>query len=234
MRIRLVRVVDEAKNIKTFWFEPESPLRYQAGQFIEMIIPHEDADKRGVRHWFTLSSSPTENLISITTKFPDERPSSFKSALGALNTGDSVMISEAMGDFVLPKDASRPLVFIAGGIGATPMRSMIKYLQDKQEHRTIEMIYAARTIEEVAFRELFSDYGVPLTIVLSEPPKKWPGETGPLTAQKVLNIAPAVDDKLYYMSGPEPMVESLFKEMAGLGVSKRHMITDYFPGYAKF
>ena len=69
MQIILDHTEDIAENIKTFWFVPKKPMDYIAGQFIEMTLPHDHPDERGQKHWFTLSSSPTEPLISITNKF---------------------------------------------------------------------------------------------------------------------------------------------------------------------
>ena len=231
MRVTLDHIEETARNIRTFWFKPERPVRYVAGQFIELTLPHDNPDKRGIRHWFTLSSSPSEELLSVTTRQADENGSSFKETLFGLPLGASVMMSEPMGDFVLPKDPSVPLVFVAGGIGITPMRSMIKWLHDNQEHRTIHLIYAASSIEEVAFRELFNTYGAPTDIVLSEAPKKWQGLTGRLDAGRILELAPNVDNKLYFLSGPEPMVEALTKGLHDAGVDKRHIVGDYFPNY---
>ncbi len=231
MRVTFDHSVDVAENTKTFLFKHDRPIRYTAGQFIELSLPHDNSDKRGIKRWFTLSSSPTEETVAITTKYTPGTGSSFKESLFALKPGDSVMMSEPMGDFVLPIDKSVPLVFIAGGIGITPMRSMIKWLLDSEQHRTIHLIYAANRVEEVAFRDLFHDFGVPTDIFLSDPPKNWQEKIGRLDAEKILEIAPDVDGKLYYISGPEPMVEQLTKALADHGVDKRRVVGDYFPNY---
>lgn len=231
MRVTLDRIEDTAQNIKTFWFKPERSVRYLAGQFIELTLPHENADKRGIKHWFTLSSSPSEELLGITTKRAATNGSTFKDTLFNLAPGTSVMMSEPMGDFVLPMDMNVPLVFVAGGIGITPMRSMIKWLHDRQEHRTIHLIYAANNLEEIAYRELFNDYGAPTDIILSTAPKNWQGQTGRLDATRLLELAPNVDNKLYFLSGPEPMVEALSKGLQEAGVDRRHIVGDYFPNY---
>jgi ferredoxin-NADP reductase len=231
VQVVLDHVEDIAKNIKTFWFKPERTVRYTAGQYIELTLPHDNPDERGIKHWFTLSSSPSEDLLSITTKHAEQNGSSFKETLFGLSPGDTVMMSEPMGDFVLPKDPLRPLVFVAGGIGITPMRSMIKWLHDNEEHRTIHLIYAANNIEDVAFRDLFNDYGTPADIVLTNPPAKWEGQTGRLNAEKILELAPDVDHKLYYLSGPEPMVEALEKDLLDLGIDRQRIVGDFFPNY---
>jgi glycine betaine catabolism B len=231
MRITLDHTEDAADSIKTFWFKSDRTIKYTPGQFIELIIPHSDPDKRGIKRWFTLSSSPSESLLSITTKLASENGSTFKDALFNLEPGASIMMSEPMGDFVLPKDKNVPVVFVAGGIGVTPMRSMIKWLYDNQEQRTLHLIYAASTIDEVAFRNLFNEYGIPTDIVLSSAPRSWKGRSGRLDAKTVLDISPNVDGKLYFISGPEKMVESLGKDLENNGVDKRRIVGDYFPNY---
>src|SRR3989344_7668 len=143
MVFTLVRIHQENYNVTTFWFKPERPLAYTAGQFIEMYLPHDNPDERGIKHWFTLSSSPTEELVSITTKLAGAKSSSFKKTLFALRPGVEIKIVEPMGDFVLPKDIGIPLIFVAGGMGITPFRSIIKWLSDRNEKRDITLLYAA-------------------------------------------------------------------------------------------
>lgn len=223
-----------AEHIKTFWFKPDKPVDYTAGQFTEIYLPHDNPDNRGIRRWFTLSSSPTEPMVSITTKFSTQQSSTFKQTLAALQPGTPLKLAQPMGDFVLPKDASRPLVFVAGGIGVTPMRSMVKYLLDKGEKRDIHLIYAVTKREELAFQLLFRDYGVALTTVIKDPPAGYNGEAGALSAERILSIAKPADNALFYLSGPEPMVEAFAKGLQNAGTNKHHIVGDYFPGYQKF
>ena len=232
MLVTLDHTEPVADHITSFHFKPERSLQQTAGQFIELSISHPNPDKRGIKHWFTLSSSPTEDLPAITTKFPaDGQTSTFKQALQALNPGDQVMMSDPMGDFVLPKDKSIPLVFIAGGIGVTPFRSIIKWLLDSGEKRDISLLYAAGSLPEVAFRDLFKEYGVEPVIVLSKPDAAWKGQSGYLSAEKILEVAPDKPNQLYFLSGPEPMVEALVKDLEAAGVDKRRLVGDYFPNY---
>jgi glycine betaine catabolism B len=212
---------DITSHIKTFWFKPEPHIRYVAGQFIELFLPHPDHDERGIKRWFTLSSSPTDPLVSITTKIAD-KPSTFKQQLLALKPGAQVHMSETMGDFVLPKDRKAPLVFIAGGIGVTPIHSMVKYLADMGEQRTTHLLYNARNYEEIAFKELFDH-----TLTKSE-----------YIADRKLTVAEAIaviekyQNPLVYISGPEEMVEVFVAAFNAQGIPPSRVVTDYFPGYA--
>ena len=154
MQVTFDHAEDIALHIKTFWFKPDKPVRYVAGQFTEIRLPIANPDERGDKHWFTLSSSPTEPLLGITTKFTPKHGSAFKRALAALKPGTHLALAEPMGDFVLPLDTSIPLVFVAAGMGITPVRSMIKWLHDSGQKRSIHLIYKVPTTRELAFSNL--------------------------------------------------------------------------------
>lgn len=231
MKITLDHVVNISDNVKTFWFKTPKEVDYLAGQYIELLIPHDNPDDRGVKRWFTLSSSPTEfPLISVTTKFADI-PSTYKKAMLNLSPGSQLDIVEPMGDFVLPKDKQLPLVYVAGGIGITPVRSMIKFLIDSDEKRKVQIIYAARQEKDLVFKDLFDEYPLILTPVLSAPSQGWNGQKGQLSVERIISLTNSdYIDGLIYISGPEPMVESLVKDLEGK-VEKNKLVTDYFPGY---
>ncbi len=223
-----------ARNIQTFWFKPERPVRYIAGQFTEIYLPHDDPDDRGIRRWFTLSSSPTDGMVSITTKHASDQSSTFKTDLWRLEPGTLLKLADPMGDFVLPKDKSIPIVFVAGGMGITPMHSMVKWLKDNDERRQIHLLYAVTEEDELAFTGLFRDYPLEFTPIVKNPTGKWNGLTGSLSSGRVLELAPDDGNIIYYLSGPEPMVETFYKEMKQKGIPDERLVTDYFPGYQQF
>lgn len=231
-KMKFVKSQPDNYNVRTFWFEPETKLDYIAGQFIELYLPHEKADDRGIKRWFTLSSSPTDELISISTKFAGDKASSFKKHLFQLKPGDALKFVEPMGDFVLPKDKSIPLVFVAGGMGLTPFHSIVKYLTDVKEQRQIKVLLAFNQAKDVLFEDLFLKYGSELTILISNPDDTWQGETGHLTAERILSfIGENAEKSRIYVSGPEPMVESLEADLLKNGVNKNQLVLDFFPGY---
>ncbi len=232
MRVTLEHKEEIAQNLYSLWFRPQKPLRYTAGQFTEIRLPLEEADGRGDKRWFTLSSSPTEELLAITTRLDPVRPSAFKQKLFSLDAGTELSFAEPMGDFVLPRKKDTPLVFVAGGIGITPMRSMIKWLSDTGERRPITLLYAARTLEEVAFRELFTRASINFKIILSKPAPDWTGSIGRLSTDTILELPGVGQNALIYVSGPEPMVETFYKDLQQKGIAEHRLVMDYFPGYS--
>jgi ferredoxin-NADP reductase len=231
MKVILDHVHDEASNIRTFFFKPETPVRFTAGQFAEWTLKHSRADDRGIKRWFTISSSPTDDLVTITTKRAAENGSSFKNALFQLKPGDEITMSEPMGDFVLPKLIQTPLIFVAGGIGITPFHSILSWLHATGEVRPIKLLYAVRVEEEIIFQETFDKAGISPVYVVSQPSDAWGGERGQLSAELVLGLEKPDENTLVYVSGPEPMVEKLEKDLKKAGLRKDQLVLDFFPNY---
>jgi len=210
-------------TIKTLWFRPERPVRFIAGQFTELYLPHEDADERGTRRWFTISSSPTEELIGITTKFAANDSSSYKRHLQALKPGAVLKMAEPMGDFVLPKNPSMPILFVAGGMGITPVRSMVKWLIDTGEQRNIRLLYIVNEPEDLAFQDVFRQYQMEFMTYFTS-------QNGRITAGQIAKMV-TDDETLVYLSGPEQMVETFYKQLQTHGISSDRLAGDYYPGY---
>lgn len=198
-------------NIISFNFLPDKKFSFAAGQFIELTLAHPHPDSRGIRRFFTISSSPTEKTITITSKFATPG-SSFKLALQSLKIGDKLISTNPQGEFTL---INKPLVFIAGGIGITPFRSMIKYLSDTNQKRDILLLYLAGSPEEFVFQDVFKNTHTVYKV-------------GRLEAFDITNL-PNFPNCTYYISGPPPMVDAAKKILHSVGINK--IQTDYFPGY---
>jgi ferredoxin-NADP reductase len=140
-------------------------------------------------------------------------------------------MAEPMGDFVLPKLIQTPLVFVAGGIGLTPFHSMFEWLAATGEQRPIKFLYGVRSEDEIVFQETFKKAGIEPTIVVTEPSPAWGGERGRLSAGLILGLEKPTDDTLVYVSGPEPMVQALAKDLHTAGLRKDQIVTDEFPNY---
>jgi ferredoxin-NADP reductase/Na+-transporting NADH:ubiquinone oxidoreductase subunit NqrB len=221
--LALIRQEQWAPGIIGFWFDKPAHFTFQAGQFLQWTLPHTKPDNRGIRRWFTISASPSESELLITTKF-SEKPSTFKQALLKVRPGDRLTATGLEGDFVLPAETTQPLVFLAGGIGITPFRSMIKFLIDTKESRPITLLYAAKTPDEFVFKDLFA--AAEKTIGL-----KVRYITGPLDEHAIRASVTDLTKPLFYVSGPEPMVEALGEVLKKAGVPDTHLKQDFFPGY---
>lgn len=220
MKARLVKKEKAAENTYTFWLKPEHKLTYIPGQYIELALNIKKIDKRGNKRFFTLSSSPTEENIAITTRL-EGYSSSFKKTLSGMKAGNLVDISPPSGDFVLPKDDSQPLVFIAAGIGITPFRSILKFLIDTNQKRNIKLIYGETSVKKLCFKSLIDQSGVEFHPVVGTR----------MTSEIVMPLTKDLKDPAYFISGPEKMVENLEKALVKSGVNRLQIRCDYFHNY---
>lgn len=226
-----------ARDTAEFVFVTNQKINYQAGQYMEFTLPHDNTDSRGTRRYFTLSSSPTESQLKIGVKFYDEG-STYKSALLDINRHSLIVASQLSGDFVLPTDPKVKLVFIAGGIGITPFRSMVKYLVDTNQQRDIILIYSAKTEKDFAYRELFEEartkIGLSTHYVVTDSDDM---ASGSYARKAVINgdmLKALVSDypqRAIYISGSHPMVESIQSALHLLGIKRANIKIDFFPGY---
>ena len=226
-----------AKNSAEFVFATDAQIAYQPGQYMEFTLPHERTDSRGSRRYFSLASSPTEPDIKIGVRFYKEG-SSYKSALSNMDPGDYITASQLSGDFVLPDDKKTKLVFIAGGIGITPFRSMLKFLIDKHETRDITLLYAASSPEDIAYRETIDaardKLGVKTYYIFSRKRAvKSPHElNGRINQALIERLVPDYLERTFYISGPFTMIEDIKGTLVKLGVSRANIKIDFFSGYA--
>jgi ferredoxin-NADP reductase len=238
---RLLRLVEKVKvtpDTYDFVFAADTPFTFKPGQYMEWTLPHGGADSRGNRRYFTLASSPQEPNIRLGVKFYPQ-PSSFKKALAALQPGDTIVAAQLAGDFVLPRKPTRPCVFIAGGIGITPFRSIIQSLLDTNTKRPITVFYAARTVNDFAYWDILErarkQLGVTVVYIPSDTaavPKDWQGESGQITPEMIGRYVPDYSAAQYYISGPHAMVVAFRTNLKSMGIARRRIKTDFFPGFA--
>ncbi len=226
LRLREKRRI--APEVYDFAFTSSETLRFKPGQYLEWTLPHEKSDSRGNRRYFTVAASPTEEEVRLGIKF-NEPASSFKRTLLEMKEGDRIAASGVAGDFTLPHDTKEKLVFMAGGIGITPFRSMIKYLLDKGEKRDIVLFYSNRTSADVAYGEMLDlareKLGIRTIHVATE-------ESGHIDAAMIREHIPDYRERMFYLSGPYSMVTAFEKTLKGMKLPRSRIKTDFFPGFA--
>jgi len=235
--LKLKEKVKLSEDIYDFVFDKPKSFTFSPGQYMEWTLGHNEVDSSGNRRYFTLVSSPTEDTIRIGIKFR-QHVTSYKRTLLQMEPNSEIIASQLAGDFTLPKDKNRKLVFIAGGIGITPFRSILKYLIDSNEKRDIILLYCNKFIEEIVYTEIFNEAQKQLKIktiytLTNERsiPLAWEGKIGRINRQMIIDEIPDYRDRLYYISGPHAMVEGFKGTLQKLGIKNGQIIKDYFPGF---
>ncbi len=226
-----------AHNTKDFVFASDMPMRFRPGQYLEWTLGHEKPDSRGNRRYFTVASSPTEKKVHVGVKL-FEKSSSFKSSLASLQAGDAIIAGQLSGEFLLPRDPAKKLAFIAGGIGITPYRSMVKYLLDTGDKRDIVLLYSNNYQKEIAYKDVFNAavYSLNMKWVntltdMDAVPTDWKGRTGFVSGAMIKEEIPDYAERMFYISGPHGMVTACKDALLRLGIARKDIMTDYFPGF---
>ena len=211
----------EAGNVYSFFFNVAG-LVWQAGQNQGFILPELGDDENVNQHWFTVASAPKEGVVQISTRISE---SLYKKTLANLAINSEVKVYGLGGDFVWSEEVNeKRKVFVAGGIGVTPFRSMILERHLSGKSIDVDLIYFNRT-EEIPFLQEFE------TIAEKHPEFKIIKVIGkPVVAEEISALSPYLETKEIYLSGPEPMVKAVSEQFKTLGLTAKE---DRFPGYNK-
>ncbi|KKQ75946.1 MAG: Oxidoreductase FAD-binding domain protein [Candidatus Woesebacteria bacterium GW2011_GWB1_38_5b] len=203
MKAIFVNKKQEIGNIYSFYFKTKKPQKYYAGQYYYFTL-------NGITKQFTLSSSPTEKLISITTKIHEN--SEFKKALSALKKGSFVDIEGPNGVLFVDQNLTGQHVFIAGGLGITPFRSMITYLKAKNINAKIKLVYSSS--DGFVFRR-----PLPNTVLLDK------------RIDKQILKKHLIKDATYWVCGPPAMVTDVENMLIRLKIPQEKILSEKFSGY---
>jgi ferredoxin-NADP reductase/nitrite reductase/ring-hydroxylating ferredoxin subunit len=226
--------------------EDKTPLNYTAGQFAFFDIGGVYDDPKGPIRHFTISSSPTENFIMFSTRIRD---SPYKKRLSTLEEGSRVKVRGPEGQFVLHEDYSKPAVFLSGGIGVTPFRSMIKYATDKQLPLRIVMFDSNRNRDNILFKKEFDDWAninknLKIIYTISEDEQQqqqssstandWKGEYGRIDKAMILKYLDSdmLNNSIFYICGPPSMLKAMQSLLQdNLEIPRERIKVEEFTGY---
>jgi glycine betaine catabolism B len=226
--------------------EDKTSLNYTAGQFAFFDIGGVYDDPKGPIRHFTISSSPTENFIMFSTRIRD---SPYKKRLSTLEEGSRVKVRGPEGQFVLHEDYSKPAVFLSGGIGVTPFRSMIKYATDKQLPLRIVIFDSNRNRDNILFKKEFDDWAninknLKIIYTISEDEQQqqqssstandWKGEYGRIDKAMILKYLDInmLNNSIFYICGPTSMLKAMQSLLQdNLEIPRERIKVEEFTGY---
>ena len=207
---------------------------YRPGAYFWVELPergHED--EKGLRRHISLATSPTdEGTVGLATRLRD---SAFKRTLAELEVGDEVEVEEPKGSFLLPEDTDAEYVFVAGGIGITVFRSMLRYIADTGAPYRVTLVYSNRDRESTAFLDELPELeervaGLRVVLVMTDEPE-WEGEKRHLDADVLAELVGGLEGKTFLVAGPPAMAEAVAESLQAAGLPEDKVLADRFSGY---
>lgn len=226
-----------ADGTELFVFEKPADFTFEAGQYVAMMITNLIAPdtRAGVRS-LSISSAPCEADLCFTMRRSD---SGFKQTMFALQPGDTVAVTKPIGHFTLSHAADGlPIVFLVGGIGITPVRSILKQAEHDGSDRSFTLLYSNRFEKDAAFHEELKHLQVPnlryVTTLSQEtmPCADTDEERGYICEDMVKKYVPEVQNAWYYLVGAPAFIEAMEKMLSEMGVAAERQVCDPFTGMA--
>jgi ferredoxin-NADP reductase len=225
-----------AEGTLAFHFERPAGFQFKAGQFVNVtLVEPPETDAEGNSRSFSMASAPFETDLIVATRIRD---TAFKRVLKAMPTGSEVSIAGPFGSFTLRQN-SRPAVFLAGGIGITPFRSMLLQAARERLSRRLFLFYSNRRPEDAPFLDELLGFeaktdGFRVIGTMTDMQKSrraWQGETGYINGAMLTKYVGDLAAPIYYSAGPPGLVAAMQKMLSEAGVGEDDIVTEEFPGY---
>jgi predicted ferric reductase len=230
---QVVEVRAEVEDVWTVKMQPPEGVKrfdYLPGQF-QFITFRRGRDLPVEEHHWTISSSPTQDYVSATIKALGD----FTATIGATQPGDQAVVHAPFGRFsyVLHPD-EKELVFIAGGIGVTPLMSMLRHMRDRRRDISVVFLYANKNEDAIVFREELGEIAsgehprLRLVHVLEETAENWKGEKGMIDQEMIRRYCDRLSGLTFYLCGPPGLIDSNLNSLKSLGVADRQIRLEVF------
>ena len=235
MRARVKEKREVAKGTLLVVFDLQGEeVYFTPGQYfwVELLDPPYNDDK-GPRRHISVVTSPTESgVLGLCTRLRD---SAFKRSLAELEVGAEVEVEHPKGDYRLPEDTEQQYVVLAGGIGITVFRCMLRYIADTGQPYKVTLVYSNRDRESTAFLDELQELerALPdfrLIVTMTDDPE-WEGETRRIDAEMLRDHLGELEPFTYLVAGPPAMVEGVVGQLSEAGVPEEQVLPSRFSGY---
>ncbi len=226
-----------AERTMAFHFQKPASFIFTAGQFIDMaLLSPSETDAEGNSRAFSVSSAPHEDTIMVTTRLRD---TAFKRVLKTVPLETEVKIEGPFGDLRLHNNAKRAAVFLAGGIGVTPFRSILLDAANRKLPHHIFLFFSNRRPEDAPFLDELqslekhnANYKFIGTMTDMEKSKlSWQGEHGVVNKEMLDRHLKNASSPIYYIAGPPGMAKGLHSILQAAGIDDDDIRTEEFTGY---
>jgi ferredoxin-NADP reductase len=208
---------------------------FTPGQYFWVTLldpPYED--EKGPRRHISVVTSPNERgVLGLCTRLRD---SAFKRSLAELPIGAGVEVEEPKGSFLLPEETDQRYVFIAGGIGITVFRCMLRYIAEEQLAHRVTLVYSNRDRDSAAFLDELLELervnpNLQLVLTMTDDPA-WEGESRRIDAEFLrAHLGEELQSLVYFIAGPPAMVDGVVGELQAAGVPEEQLRPGRFSGY---
>ena len=234
MKATVAEKREVAKGTLLALFGVEDYPDYRPGSYFWVELPDRGhQDEKGLRRHISLVTSPTERpMVGLATRLRD---SAFKRTLAELEVGDEVVVEEPKGSFLLPEDTDAHYVFVAGGIGITVFRSMLRYIADERLPYRVTLVYSNRDRESAAFLDELEELeqrieGLRVVLTLTEQ-DGWEGESRRIDATVLRDHVGELQDKQFLVAGPPAMTEAVVGALHAASIPEDRVLAGKFSGY---
>jgi ferredoxin-NADP reductase len=236
-RIQLHRRETVAERTMAFHFDRPAGFEFKAGQTLDLtLIDPAETDAEGNTRTFSIASAPQAPDLFFATRI---RTSAFKRVLSSVPIETSVEAEGPMGSFTLHRNVTKPAVFLAGGIGITPFRSIIHDAAARNLPQQLWLFYSNNRPEDAAFLDDLkivagttpSFHFVPTMTDMAESKQPWDGETGFIDREMLTRHLPQLAGAVYYVAGPPAMVTAMRDMLMGAGIDEDDVRSEEFAGY---
>ena len=229
----LIGKEDVARGTVAIHLKKPDGFTFKAGEAVYVTLPSlNKADGKGRMRTFSIASAPDDPDLVIATRLTE---SALKHSLASLPFGSAIEIEGPYGDLTLHGDAARPAVFLAGGIGITPFRSMIRHAAKHMPTRDMYLFYSNRSAETAAFlselEQTARDNPSFKLVVTMTDAADWQGERGVVTHEMIERYVGDIAIPTFYLAGPPAMVAAMATLLAKAGVKPRSIRAEEFAGY---
>ncbi|MGH7118173.1 MAG: FAD-dependent oxidoreductase [Acetobacteraceae bacterium] len=233
--VKLTGKQEIAKDTMEFFLEKPAGFEFRAGQFCDITLKDPpETDAKGNVRGFSFVTAPSENRLAVATRLRD---TAFKRVFRKLPDNTVVELDAPYGDFTLQKSTTAPAVFIIGGIGVTPVRSIIAQATHDRTNHHITLIHANRTAADAPFAADFKQLAQQnrnftyVPVYTDSPSDKAVTEHGRVTADIVKRQVANVAAPVYYLAGPQGMVKAMRELLIKIGANEDNIRTEEFEGY---
>ncbi len=235
LNTKLIKKEEIAKDTLSLTLEKPMGFNYSAGQSIDLSLS--TLDGSDLVHTFSLVTAPHENNLAIATRIRD---SQYKQSLKDLSENSVLSIEGPYGKFALHQDASKPAVFIVGGIGITPFMSLLRDAKNNKSPHKFYLFYSNRRPEDTTFLQELNDLDnstdidftfIPTMTEFEATAKGWSGEQGYITWELINKYIPDNIEAHYYVAGPQGMTTAMHEMLRENGISEEAISSEQFSGY---